>query len=279
MDSRIRFAVAGEPIGHSLSPELFALVAEHLGLNWDMPKRISTTKCTELDIKLRGDFEKPPSEFLDKIVGVTNDILEPFVKYIPYGDTRINDLKTSDELSKGTNCFVSITTPLKHQYGTTPINCLKYVENDIRSFNSDGLGFVAVARHFNIFPEKGAILGLKGGGSTALATSKAWISAGGSIKYYSGRRELNQKSFDDEMFSSEDIFVDYDESSTHDEILSLSPRYGENEAGSTAGNVLDGTWLLVAQHLVSWNNFFGFSEELPSLGLLMSRLSVIQNKI
>ena len=169
MDSRIRFAVAGEPIGHSLSPELFALVAEHLGLNWDMPKRIPTTKCTELDIKLRGDFEKPPSEFLDKIVGVTNDILEPFVKYIPYGDTRINDLKTSDELSKGTNCFVSITTPLKHQYGTTPINCLKYVENDIRSFNSDGLGFVAVARHFNIFPEKGAILGLKGGGSTALA--------------------------------------------------------------------------------------------------------------
>ena len=278
MDSRIRFAVAGEPIEHSLSPEIFALVAEHLGLGWDMPKRISTRRCNELNIKLRDDFEKPSPEFLKKVVEVTNDVLEPFVKYIPYGDTRINDLKTSNRLSEGTNCFVSITTPLKHQFGTSPINCFRYLENDISSFNSDGLGFVAVARHFNIFPEKGAILGLKGGGSTALATSKAWTSAGGYIKYYIGRRKLNQRSFNNEIFSREDIFVDYDESSIHDEILSLSPQYGENEAGYMAGNVIDGTWLLAAQHLVSWNNFFGFCEELPSLGLLISRLSVIQNK-
>ena len=279
MDSRIRFAVAGEPIEHSLSPELFALVAEHLGLEWYMPKRISAIKYSDLKDKLKSDFESPPPEFSELITQVTREVIEPFLQHIPHGDTRIKGLETCNPIKSNFYYFVSITTPLKHQFEINPINCLKVLGEDFETFNSDGLGFVTVARHFNIFPENGAILGLKGGGSTAVATNRAWKSAGGRIKFYEGRRNFEFESYNKEISEAEDIYVDYDDSTTLKKTISLNPRYGKNGVGTMDGGVIDGTWLLAAQHLISWNYLFGFNEELPSLGLLMSRLSLLTKKI
>ena len=275
MDSRVRFAVAGEPIGHSLSPELFALVAEHLGLDWDMPRRISTSTSELLFTQLTEGFQVPDSEFVRSIQEVTKTIKSPSSKYIPHGDTYVSSVNSHlfDEIEM--DCFVSITSPLKHQFTSSPINCLKLKNNVPEYFNSDGLGFVSVARHFGICPEDGNVLGLKGGGSAAIATAQAWRQAGGKLNLHEGRRKLDSIFYNLQDNEKEDIFVDYDNSTIESNALTLNSRYDGTSIGSIENNVLDGTWLLVAQHLITWSHLFQLNSELPSICLLMSRLATL----
>ena len=275
----MRFAVAGVPINHSLSPELFALVAEHLGLKWYMPKRVNAATPDELFSKLEDDFENPSADFKKRIKAITTQIKKPKPKFIPFGDKPFKGLETSFDKKSSTNCFVSVTTPLKHQFADYPVNLIK-LDNSMPLFlNSDGLGFVEVARHFNIFPEKGAVLGLNGGGSTALATAIAWKKEGGYVNYYGGNRKLKQFSSEVNYSENDDIFVDYDNNTSRDGIMTLNPKYGTDDIGSVENNILDGTWLLVAQHLIAWSLLARFDNFLPSIGLLITRLKAMQNNL
>ena len=75
--------------------------------------------------------------------------------------------------------------------------------------------------------------------------------------------------------------VDFDgRSEDNDEVLRLSATYGpmegtvEERTSLLDARLLDGRWLLVAQHLVCWRRLWSpeRSDELPSLGLLMTKL-------
>ena len=68
-----RCNVVGFPINHSLSPYLFALVHEHLGLSWKMPRKISTSDINEI-YDLREKLPLLTTEFEQMIKFVTNEI-------------------------------------------------------------------------------------------------------------------------------------------------------------------------------------------------------------
>ena len=270
-----RCNVAGFPINHSLSPHLFVLVHEHLGLSWKMPRKISTSDINEIyDLR-----ENPPlltTEFEQMIKFVTNEING--------GNIDISEMPSIEiyEIIQeyyGVPQWGSITSPLKHQLGDNLVNCYVVDNEGIKYAMTDGYGVVLVAKQFGIDFDTKPILHVKGGGSSAIATVNAWLSMGGEVKALSGRRDLPEELIS--KCNSEldaNLFVDFDDSSDSDGLV-LFPSYSSDLYALP--NKIDGRWMLIAQHLLAWAVLFSPEEQknLPSLDLLFRRLVLLETLI
>ena len=117
-------------------------------------------------------------------------------------------------------------------------------------------------------------MGIIGGGGTARSVAAAWTKSGGKITQMGGKRELDEDGPWNLVESKPDFVVNFD-----DDGGDLSVRY-EKMDGDFESRVeflstnADGRWLLCAQHLHSWATLWApqYSEKLPSLSLLMTRL-------
>ncbi len=265
--------VGGFPINHSLTPHLFALVHEHLGLGWNMPLRIKTERIGEL-IGMEKESSQPNLEFKNNVERVTKEIegdnfnLELDFKL---------DIISIEKEHLGLNEWGSITSPLKHQVEGSYVNCYTLDERGLRFAMTDGYGVVLVAKLFGVDFNSNPILSLKGGGSAALSTASAWLNCGGKINQIIGKRALPEE-MGPRCFSNlePDLYVDFDDSSDSRGLV-LFPKYEQHQI--IEEGKIDGRWMLVSQHLLAWKYLFSPEncEGLPSIKLLFKRLVYLES--
>ena len=217
----------------------------------------------------------------------------------------------------GTILWVSITSPLKHgltsRSGVSPVdasldiastNQLRWDGHQLVTGSTDGTGVVLVARSWGIFRRsKSPILILHGGGAAARSTAAAWAENGGRIISVTreGRRPLDPRgpwktALIDEIprGSLDSTFqVDFDpplenpiRSKTLNSDICLIASYGRGGSvepiqSASGALILDGRWMLAAQHLAAWAQFIApeHRDSLPSLSLLLNRLSEVETGI
>ena len=238
----VYWGIAGYPVSHSLTPRLFSLVAEQLGMTAAVPVFIEARGIDEfasLIDELEGEVwvscTAPLKHSPQRRLGVSG----------PEGVDAINQLMRKDGVWSGTS--------------------------------TDGVGFVAACRHIGIEPG-GCVLRVRGGGSAARAIAAAWASEGGLIIPEEGRRPLVSGPWDHAIIESGDaaIGIDLDtapaggESSPIDAEIQVSISYGD---GATVDEF--GVIMVTAQHLEAWKLLFAPERagELPSLSLLLENLS------
>jgi len=213
--------------------------------------------------------------------------------------------------------WVSITSPLKHgltsRSGVIPVdhsldiastNQLRWDGHQLVTGSTDGAGVVLVARIWGAFGRsKSPIMILNGGGAAARSTASAWAENGGRILSVTpeGRRPLDPRgpwknALIDRLpdGSLESIFqVDFSStaesfksSNVSNSDICLVASYGKDGSveptqSASGALILDGRWMLAAQHLVAWAQFIApkHRDFLPSLPLLLNRLSEVENRI
>ena len=202
--------------------------------------------------------------------------------------------------------WLNLTAPLKHQLSSEAVstidnsmalqavNTLRWDGQGWWCAGVDGFGVVSIARHHGVVLEKGALLGIVGGGGAARATVDAWLKAGGNVRLYAGRRplELPQGVESDQSDQQLDFAVDFDGNEVHHSEfescrLQLIPNYQskkgdfETRIKQLTTTPLDGRWMLVAQHLEAWKRLWApqYAELLPSIGLLLTQLAHAENSL
>ena len=207
--------------------------------------------------------------------------------------------------SSSNEVWINLTSPLKHQIQSmvfTPIddalnilsvNALRYDGQGWYCATTDGEGVVHVASYFGIHVANGAILGINGGGGAARSIASAWMRHGGRVVSIGGKRQLpaslvNAKPTDEVVF---DLIIDTEGSLDHAMAgtVQLNPVYSplrgsideRMEYLSTVIEVIDGRWMLAAQHLECWRSLWTphFSDQLPTLEQLMTWLVVVESKL
>jgi len=304
---KVRHGVAGYPIEHSLSPVLTAIVHAHLSRtdNVELPglKGVVVIPTEGVENALAwgyaGALPSPPdwdlvgsplgkfraNTLLDRAVNVSMDYLE--------GDSRLPDAtlaktESTSQRFDDDEVWLSLTSPLKHQLSAAAVKC---VDNamEIRSVNtlrwdgiswwaasSDGPGMCMVANAFGYDFEN--VLGITGGGGTARSVAAAWSANGGKVKQVGGKRLLDDDGPWNLCDEEPKFCINFD-----DDGGDLSVRYQKMEGDFESridylSKNADGRWLLCAQHLHSWANLWApkYSEHLPSLSLLLTRLVAVE---
>lgn len=311
----IRYGIAGQPVDHSLSPLLMALVARHLGL-MDDNKHLTMELIDVNSIQdalawgYAGAVPEPiPWVFTGSIFGKfrTRALLKKAVdaaslveKVHPKLTSSQEALFVSDVATKelptrmfAEEIWLNLTAPLKHQLDSGAVvavddsmvnKCVNALRWDGRGWwcaGLDGNGVVEVMFHHGITPED-HILGLIGGGGAARSTATAWTKKGGRVHVLPSRRDLDEGPWADLLTEAEpDAIIDFDNDGVSSNgTLFLKSAYRamqgtvDERATSIVEKVLDGRWLLVAQHLACWRQLWApeRAKELPSLGLLLTRL-------
>lgn len=305
MTEGVRFAVAGDPIDHSLSPLLHALVEHHLeserGMASGSPTLLLAMNRIE-DVLAWGYSNAMPDAGPDWTLSRapmqrfrTKALLDRAVRGIAPIESSPDDALApftppGPPPHAAALVRISCTAPLKHQLSGAAmhllgssrtlgiVNTLGLVGDTWWGADTDGPGVVWVARHHGIDPSKGATLAVTGGGSTARSAAFAWIEAGGSVIPRLGRRELDLPL--DVLKGvleggSPDVMLITEGDAMHppgeDGPLVLDARYGRKEVPP---HTLDGRWLLVAQHLLAWAWIWApmRAAELPSLSGLHESL-------
>ena len=304
---KVRHGVAGNPIGHSLSPALTAIVHAHLSRteNVELPglKGVVVIPTEGVENALAwgyaGSLPSPPDwELVGSPLGKfrANTLLERAVNASMQhveGDARLPNAPLPD-VNFNTHPFneeevwLSLTSPLKHQLSAAAVRCIDNAM-DIRSVNtlrwdgeswwaasSDGPGMCMVAQAFG--HQSGGVLGIIGGGGTARSVAASWTLNGGRIKQLGGKRILEEEGPWNLCDDDTDFVINFDEDGGD-----ISVRYGEMEGDFDSridylANNADGRWLLCAQHLHSWASLWApkYVEHLPSLSLLMTRLVAVE---
>lgn len=301
---QIRAAVAGHPVHHSLTPALFMFVADHLresgeGLRIELLKNIDTfdlpeamaiayTSNRDSSRKAKRGAAAPRSEFWLSLTTPLKHMVPP---------------ESAIELLGEARQIACVNQMLHDGHGW-------------RGAATDGIGLVDVARENGIqFPaQEGQVkagseplLCLHGGGSTARSCATAWTEAGGSIWWDGGRRALDRRGpWSKSLISAEQVsghlgrrlHIDFDvhpsspvdsEITAHPSSASpadgpdivVSAAYGLGPVVTTRSEgdhlVLDGRWLLAAQHLAAWRLLFrpGLAESLPELSDAVEQLAVM----
>ena len=180
--------------------------------------------------------------------------------------------------SSSNEVWINLTSPLKHQIQSmvfTPIdealdiisvNALRYDGQGWYCATTDGEGVAHVASYFGIDAANGATLGVNGGGGAARSIASAWMKHGGRIVSIGGKRQLpatlvNAKPTDEVVF---DLIIDTEGSleQAMAGTVQLNPVYSplsgsideRMEYLSTISDVIDGRWMLAAQHLECWRS-------------------------
>jgi hypothetical protein len=280
-------AVAGKPIAHSLTPDLFRIVAD----------RLRESGC-KVNIEMAEKFETTT-----------------LVNALAWGHSQKQALSNQDDGADSgrREVWLSLTSPLKHQMppdsgtewvvGEPMLACANQMRHDghvWRVASTDGLGLVLLAKEFGFeFDKKDTreqpLLCMNGGGSTARSCAAAWVEAGGSIWWKGGRRSLSHRGpwrsalvegLQLAEHNGRRLHADFDvEPGTASEPIGdripledpgeapilLSITYDGNKGESSVetewGLHLDGRWLLAAQHLEAWRHLYlpQFADSLPSL--------------
>ena len=230
---QIRYAVAGKPIHHSLSPLLMSLVVSHLKRQ-DVDLEISEMRLIEsndvnspmawawvakspqqieVSNRLYGDISAPSSlgNLIQSATEIVSTVFDADSEYTPYGETHVpmstNPRKTVRSESES---WISLTSPLKHllttRSGVHPldkslengsVNQLRWNGEHWYCAGTDGRGLVAVARHFGfdfeVQDDEAPLLCMNGGGGAARSSAVAWSQAGGRIWSMGGRRALGNR--------------------------------------------------------------------------------------
>ena len=230
---RIRYAVAGMPIQHSLSPLLTVLTATHLkqaGLEVEIDEilLLETEDVTSpmawawvdnnrqnigIENTLYGNPSTPTchSKLFQIASAVMSDVKTADSNFVPHGETLFQRGGERVKIRRGTSeSWISLTSPLKHllssRSGVHPIddslangavNQLRWDGDNWFCAGTDGNGIVTLAKHFGFdFESKGSespLLCLVGGGGSARSCASAWAEAGGSIWSMGGRRSLGKR--------------------------------------------------------------------------------------
>ena len=233
--------------------------------------------------------------------------LEADARFLPklQPNTRRTKITQVPERSSSNEVWINLTSPLKHQIQSmvfTPIdealdiisvNALRYDGQGWYCATTDGEGIVHVASQFGIDAANGATLGVNGGGGAARSIASAWKKHGGRIVSIGGKRQLpatlvNAKPTDEVVF---DLIIDTEGSleQAMAGTVQLNPVYSplsgsideRMEYLSTVSDVIDGRWMLAAQHLECWRSLWTphFSDQLPALEQLMTWLVVVEWKL
>lgn len=304
----LRYGVCGHPIKHSLSPLLMSLVHEHLlsqkiripgtvevaivpakkienGLAWGYAGALPSPPDWDLVGSPLGKFRA--NTLLKRAAVSATEIKTPEPSF-----PSINRFKkVSDVIPNISNeVWLSLTSPLKHQLSIAAVRCMDQ-SMELRSINSlrwdglnwwvantDGLGFVEVAIGFGYQSKQ--ILGIHGGGGAARSVAAAWSSQGGRVAALESKRPLDEEGPWDLVEEEPDFVIDFDhepgQHSTRGDIQSgyVSMEGDVAERVEKLSKIIDGRWLLCAQHLAAWANLWapGLVDFLPSVELLMTRL-------
>lgn len=201
--------------------------------------------------------------------------------------------------------WINLTSPLKHTLVSNAVNsidnsmeiqsvnCLRWDGQGWFCGSFDGLGVVSVADYHGVDVADGAVIAILGGGGAARSTAYEWINSGGKVIAIEGRRPLpegewiNSKEYSGKI----DAFINFDGGNI-DEIqngmlihnkakfvfeapYTLMQGTAEQRIEMLAKGPFDGRWLLVAQHLECWSNFWApqLGDMLPSIGLLLTKLA------
>ena len=235
------WGIAGHPISHSLTPRLFELVGNHLGIGG----------AEQVYIDARGI-----DEFLEKVSSLEGEVW----------------LSCTAPLKHSPHERLGVSGP----DGVNAINQLRRVNGEWSGTSTDGLGFVASCKHIGTEPE-GSTLRMRGGGSAARSIAAAWSAAGGRISPVKGRRALVDGPWDHSIVdgADADIAIDLDampaggDSMDMEANLQVSISYGDG-AGTDEFAVI----MVAAQHLEAWRDLFApeRGSDLPSLTDLLKML-------
>jgi len=306
--AKVSHAVAGEPIVHSLSPVLTALVHSHLsridGITLPGLKGVVVIPTQGVENALAwgyaGSLPSPPDwELVGSPLGKfrANTLLERAVTASINAHTEADPRLPNAPLPivnfESTPVFddevwLSLTSPLKHQLSAAAVKCIDNAM-EIRSVNTlrwdgqswwaastDGPGMLIVAEAFGY--KTSSVLGINGGGGAARSVAAAWCRAGGSIIQIGGNRLLDE---DGPWTFTEDepsLRIDF-ENDGGDLQVRYDPMEGDYDSRiDKLSNFADGRWLLCAQHLMSWASLWApkYAEQLPSISLLMTRLVAVE---
>ena len=240
MNGPAYWGIAGYPISHSLTPRLFEIVAERLGLE---------AQSVYLEADSMDEFEA-------NLKNLQGDIW----------------LSCTAPLKHSPQARLAVSGP----EGVNAINQLKRTNGVWSGTSTDGVGFVAACRHIGVEPN-GSILRIRGGGSAARAIAAAWAEEGGSIIPVEGRRALVGGPWDSAIISEgeADLAIDLDAAAGGGESTSLSAKKQVSISYGDDANTDDFAVIMVAaQHLEAWKRLFApeIREEIPSLDDLLARL-------
>ncbi len=240
MDGPECWGIAGKPISHSPTPQMFSIVGEYMGL-----------ESNQIYIE-----SSDIGDFLTQVSEIKGDIW----------------ISCTSPLKHSAPSALGIKSP----EGVFALNQLMRSGGIWSGVNTDGLGFVSACRHVGVDPAK-AILRIRGGGSAARSIAAAWSSEGGSIIPEIGRRPLLKGPWDGSVLDSgqADVAVDLDaypaggESLDLDGEVQFSLSYAENASKDEFAIIM-----LAAQHLQAWQELYSPSkvDELPNLEEFLSML-------
>ena len=235
------WGIAGFPISHSLTPQLFEIVGKYVGL--------SEPQCVFIEAD-------SIDEFLNNIEHLNGDI------------------------------WISCTAPLKHSpqerlgvsgpEGVNAINQLKRSNGEWSGTSTDGLGFVAAAKHIGIDP-KGSILKMRGGGSAARSIASSWSSEGGLILPIEGRRRLVEGPWNDAIVEEGNaaIAIDLDAIAGGGDSVDLNSDRQVSISYGEEWKIDDFAVIMVAaQHLEAWKKLFApeIIDKLPEISQVLDQL-------
>ena len=240
MNGPAYWGIAGYPISHSLTPRLFEIVGERLGLE---------AQSVYLEADSMDEFEAN----LKKLQG---DIW----------------LSCTAPLKHSPQARLEVSGP----EGVNAINQLKRTNGVWSGTSTDGVGFVAACRHIGVEP-KGSILRMRGGGSAARAIAADWAEEGGSIIPDEGRRALVGGPWDSAIISDgeADLAIDLDAAAGGGESAELPAKQQVSISYGEDATVEDFAVIMVAaQHLEAWKRLFAPKRvnDIPSLDEVLAQL-------
>ena len=195
--------------------------------------------------------------------------------------------------------WLNLTSPLKHQLKSQAVvdfndssliesvNALRWDGFGWWSTNVDGSGVARVAQYFGIDIANGAVIGIVGGGGAARSTARTWQKLGGKVLNLGGKRDLDNYDWFESQITGEkqcDVLINFDDDTTPNEVnvagFVMNANYEIVDAehldrvSAITDQVIDGRWLLSAQHLECWRQLWAPHAEnlLPSLDLLVTML-------
>ena len=238
------WGIAGYPIAHSITPKLFTIIGESLGM--------SGSQCVFVEADSIDEFE-------ENVANLDGELW----------------LSCTAPLKHSPQTRLGVNGPK----GVNAVNQLKRVDGDWLATSTDGVGFIAACRHIEVEP-RGGILRIRGGGSAARAIAAEWAVAGGKIIPVTGRRALVSGPWDEAIIIDgekvdADLSIDLDADAGGGISVELSAKlqvsisYGEDASSDEFAVIM-----VVAQHLEAWKMFYApeLSNKFPSISEILELL-------